>query len=339
MEPLPAEKLRNQGDGENAAGALGNEKSGRMYYSGSDRTSLVSTLQAMLLELGYSLGDTGPDNDGIDGVFGKMTEDAVKDFQGRNKGWNGELLKVDGLVGPRTSDALNRKMVGRWYEHYQTPDALVEGVPTHTATSGFLRSGLAIKAGSMGNARVMIVGQVPSTASWDVSWDRPGQQAKMGDKRKMLLTAPGLGAGQKILFKVTQADYGVVAEVKGSVEGGKATAIFSEWFNPDRVQNKVSVGEGDKFPEVTFSFVASVDGTDSSPSKPLAYADSIDAVLAVAGEGEQGEPLADASCTLYSPYGTRECKTDAKGRLKAEGMPPGGVIVYAKNIAFVNVLK
>ncbi len=63
---------------------------------------------------------------------------------------------MDALVGPRTSDALNRAMVGRWYDHYQTPGELVDDKPYHTITLEFLTSGLSMKPRTSANARKSI---------------------------------------------------------------------------------------------------------------------------------------------------------------------------------------
>jgi hypothetical protein len=65
------------------------------------------------------LGETGKSQDGVDGVFGEKTEAAVEEFQRLSKDWNGVPLNVDGIVGPRTADALNRAMVGLWYPEYK----------------------------------------------------------------------------------------------------------------------------------------------------------------------------------------------------------------------------
>jgi len=122
--PLPALTLCNklppynpiQGDG-----ALGNQYRGMMYYTGSDKEELVTTLQNMLIALEYSIGPSG-----ADGKFGDNTENAVKQFQENNKKCDGNELKIDGLVGPMTSDALNRAMVGvdGWYDYYKTETSL-----------------------------------------------------------------------------------------------------------------------------------------------------------------------------------------------------------------------
>jgi len=160
--PLPASKLCNKNPPYNpiqGEGALGNQYSGRMFYRGGDKEELVRTLQEMLTTLGYNIGTAG-----IDGKFGDNTEKAVRQFQEENKDWEGNKLKVDGLVGPRTSDALNRAMVGVWYDHYQTPKELVEGKPYHTVTSDFLANGLSIEPGMAQEAKVFLIGEIPKKA-------------------------------------------------------------------------------------------------------------------------------------------------------------------------------
>ena len=119
--PLPSPDLKNKSDG-------GKGPLGRPDFCSKD-PELVKQLQKMLVTLGYDLGTYGPEKDGMDGSFGKLTETAVNDFQEKNLDWEANQLKVDALVGPRTSDALNRAMVGRWYEHYQTPGELVDDKP------------------------------------------------------------------------------------------------------------------------------------------------------------------------------------------------------------------
>jgi hypothetical protein len=61
-------------------------------------------------------------------MFGNKTENSVKKFQSEHKNWDGEPLKVDGLVGPDESDALNREMVNICDRRYRTPLNLVKGM-------------------------------------------------------------------------------------------------------------------------------------------------------------------------------------------------------------------
>ena len=60
--------------------------------SGSD----VLQWQKRLIDLGYTVGTTGPTGKGDDGYFGPLSHDASVKFQG-NKG-----LVQDGIIGPRT---------------------------------------------------------------------------------------------------------------------------------------------------------------------------------------------------------------------------------------------
>ena len=66
-----------------------------------DRGDYVVELQKDLMTLGYSVGASG-----ADGIFGRNTETAVKDFQS-NSG-----LVADGIVGKRTWAALDEAIAG-----------------------------------------------------------------------------------------------------------------------------------------------------------------------------------------------------------------------------------
>ncbi len=72
----------------------------RVYKIGS-RGSQVEKIQQKLVDLGYDLGTTGPNGDGVDGQYGGKTYRAVKKFQQANP-----PLKVDGRVGDNTSPVL-----------------------------------------------------------------------------------------------------------------------------------------------------------------------------------------------------------------------------------------
>ncbi|MEU6313138.1 peptidoglycan-binding domain-containing protein [Streptomyces sp. NPDC047014] len=67
-------------------------ESGTPYTDRGDRGNKVREVQCLLRDVwGFNIGATG-----VDGDFGKATEDAVKAFQ-RSRG-----LAVDGKVGPNT---------------------------------------------------------------------------------------------------------------------------------------------------------------------------------------------------------------------------------------------
>ena len=67
-----------------------------------DRGEYVKICQEELLALGYDVGKTG-----ADGIFGKNTEAAVKQFQREHNDMDGNPLKVDGIVGQKTWGALD----------------------------------------------------------------------------------------------------------------------------------------------------------------------------------------------------------------------------------------
>jgi hypothetical protein len=154
---LPAIDLRNSSDG--GKGPLGNQYSGKMLYVGEDRAELVTTLQNMLVTLGYDVGATG-----VDGKFGNDTEKAVNRFQEEHKDWEGNDLKVDGLVGPKTSDALNRAMVSVWYAQYQTPVELTTDYALLTATAEALTNPVSVEIEDEVRGRVIVSTPVPKPA-------------------------------------------------------------------------------------------------------------------------------------------------------------------------------
>ncbi len=128
---LDADSERGQNPGPLPLDKLGDEPLGK----DDKRDSLVKHLQKMLFELGYllGLGSTMLGTrviDGVDGVFGGDTDAAVRQFQKDHKDWDGKNLDSDGKVGERTADALNREMVGIWYDFYQSKDKDGALVPT-----------------------------------------------------------------------------------------------------------------------------------------------------------------------------------------------------------------
>lgn len=178
--PLPVLDLRNVPDG--GKGPL---------VRGDGRKELVKHLQKMLIAIGYDLGEFGPDKDGVDGVFGELTEKAVRKFQSENKDWEQNDLKVDNKVGPRTSDALNRAMVNQWYDNYQTPIELIPGLVLLTATVKALKDKVAVEIKDALKVKVVTPGPVPkpppkqSYADQDM-WAKSGGDVEHngGGKRK-----------------------------------------------------------------------------------------------------------------------------------------------------------
>lgn len=71
----------------------------------------VNQLQQMLVALGYNLGTSGSQKNGVDSSFGKLTDAAVRDFQSKNP-----PLENDGIVGKNTAPVILEK-----YTQSQTP--------------------------------------------------------------------------------------------------------------------------------------------------------------------------------------------------------------------------
>lgn len=337
LKPLPAEKLCNKwGEGNpiNGDGPLGNKNKEKMHYIGDDKEELVKTVQMMLKTLGYDLGTSGPDENGIDGYFGDTTEEYVIDFQRKNKDWDGEALKEEGVVGPRTADALNRAMVGeqyeklKWYDHYPTPKELVEGKPYHTVTSDYLVKSLLIQPRNAKEGKVFLVGFI----RWTATWDRPDEPIKTGERRNMILNAPGLSAGQEVIFEITQVVEGnkiIISPpiVVLSYEGG-AKGEFWDWYAKERVTYQVSLHEGtqsDTFPPVKFTFVAKVAQRQVS-SVPLLFSGFLDTKL-IGVDGEIEEPLSDVEYMFICPWGRRIGRSNATGIIKVDCLPPGGTTI------------
>ena len=66
------------------------------------KNDYVKILQTQLKKLGYDLGTYGDNKDGIDGDYGTKTVNAVRAFQKKVN------IKVDGICGPKTWEALSK---------------------------------------------------------------------------------------------------------------------------------------------------------------------------------------------------------------------------------------
>lgn len=75
--------------------------SGQKLLQKGNKGILVKEIQKMLKELGYDLGDSGTNKDGVDGDYGDATRRAVYLFQIDN-----DLEDFDGIVGQDTSTKL-----------------------------------------------------------------------------------------------------------------------------------------------------------------------------------------------------------------------------------------
>lgn len=79
-------------------------------YGRGDSGRWVRRYQRFLLDLGHNMGNTGPDNNGVDGDFGPRTEAAVKQFQRDN--W----LPRSGVLDSDTIPALHA-VHQAWRQH------------------------------------------------------------------------------------------------------------------------------------------------------------------------------------------------------------------------------
>jgi hypothetical protein len=70
--------------------------------NGSDGEWVVY-LQELLVQYGYDIGE-----EGVDGLFGPHTEEAVRQYQQNNVDAYGRQLVVDGIVGPKTWSSLTQ---------------------------------------------------------------------------------------------------------------------------------------------------------------------------------------------------------------------------------------
>lgn len=132
-DPLPAPKFCNKPESRFGPNPISGEGP---LMKGDVRGEWIERMREMLVDLRYKTV--------VDRNFDDTTKNHIVDFQGKNKDWGGNPLNVDARVGPETSDALNRAMVGKWYDEYVTPKELVKktGTLVVTATKEKMKEGL-----------------------------------------------------------------------------------------------------------------------------------------------------------------------------------------------------
>ena len=118
MPPRPDQSTSGTPTGIRAPGTTTSNL--RRGSKGSD----VSSLQQMLIDKGYDLGDTG-----ADGKFGPRTAAAVRQFQ------TDFGLQVDGIAGDQTMSTLNRAQGGA-RPTVGEPGSMPRTNPSSTATTG-----------------------------------------------------------------------------------------------------------------------------------------------------------------------------------------------------------
>ncbi len=96
-------------------------------------SSAIGLVQQALVDLGYDLGSYGPNNDGVDKVFGPVTEQAVIDFQTNES----VAAPVPGVIDQATLRCLDEVR-----SHQTVPDRLLGTVPEDQyQVGGELRGG------------------------------------------------------------------------------------------------------------------------------------------------------------------------------------------------------
>jgi serine protease AprX len=143
-----------------------------------DRQADVEILQKMLIALGQ-IDKAGEKQDDTF-IFGPTTQREVKNFQTKNKKWDNTTLLVDGKVGPETSDALNRAMVGKWYSVYITPKRLTGDWLLVTATKKEFEKGISILTEvGVKETRIVVKENEPSLITL---WNPSGKRFSFDDE-------------------------------------------------------------------------------------------------------------------------------------------------------------
>jgi hypothetical protein len=220
-EPLPSTKLCNSHNSKpnpiHGDGPLGKKPLGRNGLGGLEEKKMVELVQMMLGELGYDVGLSG-----LDGKFGPATEKAVKEFQKNNLDWDGKTLKNDGLVGPKTADALNRALVGIWYEEYKTPEELTDDFLFATLTEDEFKLGIRLNLDDIETAKVALVRPIEYTFTlldaFDEGFSFDGEgNFKVLDKLGNLVAEGKAREGEDIKFSTTKIPFRVKLSVNGEL--------------------------------------------------------------------------------------------------------------------------
>ncbi|PRQ06193.1 hypothetical protein [Enhygromyxa salina] len=170
-------------------------------------------------------------------------------------------------------------------------------------------------------------------AVWKVGWDRPGDPARMGEPRDMILRAPKLADGSLVRFDVeleVQGKRVLVGSIEAVAENEGARASFVAWYQPDHVTwSEVTLGINEDFPAVSFHVNASAAEREVAGRRPLIYADTLQTqvqhgLVQAEFDAEWVDP---GECLIWSPWGAKRAEIDEDGLLTVERLPPGGVMV------------
>lgn len=167
---------------------------------------------------------------------------------------------------------------------------------------------------------------MPPRPPWTARWEG---RAQLDSTATMVLEAPDLPADAPLTFSLEQVGAGVVATVQQRSAAGGCRVQWRDWFHPQTIRHRVRLRVGQSFDPVRFRFEVSGAGRRVT-SAPLAYADTLDAELV---DARDQTPLANADFRVLSPWGRLAGRTNAEGRTRIEGLPPGGVrLVIGKEL-------
>jgi hypothetical protein len=241
----------------------------------------------------------------------------------------GELKPIDQIGRDNYNSQTNRRVEVLFFDPGEDPNALCLQGGCDPATCDVFDT-TAFKRHHLPPAL--------SIQAWLAEWDRPTEAARLGDKRKMILSAPDLPDGESVTFEVYANGRGPIGRpVTAKAVGGQATGEWCTWFDASEVTSPFTLAAGEPFPAVNFDFVAKAGGTETR-SMPLPYSDAIRVQLHWSLEGANGpelEPMVDTAYTLHSPFGTRTGKTQIEagsdGWAIEKDLPPGGVTIVLPN--------
>ena len=176
-------------------------------------------------------------------------------------------------------------------------------------------------------------GGFPGTGERAATWDTASGNARMGSPCTMRLSAPGLAAGVPVVFRVTQVGLGEIGQVEVTSVANGAVAEWDDWYDFDRVTNRVQLEPGQPFPPVQFTFTAKAGDVEATAATPLVYSDTLNARL-VDPDTQQG--LGETAYVLHSPWGTRAGKSGPDGSLVEKDLPPGGATIVVGSVGMRN---
>jgi hypothetical protein len=152
----------------------------------------------------------------------------------------------------------------------------------------------------------------------------------------MIVEARGLPAGETMVFIVEQRIDGTfntkMPPITAQSTDGGGESSFGDWFNEDHVVYKGALSDGSLLPSAAHRFEVECGGR-RKVSADLPYADFVDVTHVFQ---DTNVPLSIAPYVLRTPWASRPGKTDDKGRVRVDGLPPGGALIDIGNIHLID---